>query len=66
MHLLQLTESLPQHLEQSKSPEIVCAGMLFSEEVTNIEYALKESASLNSIVGGSKISTKLKVIESPF
>ena len=47
-----------------KKSETVCAGILFSEEVTNIEYALKESASLNSIVGGSKISTKLKVIES--
>jgi len=47
-----------------KKSEVACAGMLFSKEVINIEYALKESGSLNSIVGGSKISTKLKVIES--
>ena len=39
-----------------------CSGLLFSEEITNLELALKENKQILSIVGGSKISTKLKVI----
>ena len=39
-----------------------CSGLLFSEEIKNLESALKENKQILSIVGGSKISTKLKVI----
>ena len=40
-----------------------CAGLLFSDEIKNLESALEENKRILSIVGGSKVSTKLKVIE---
>ena len=46
-----------------KKAKSVCIGMLFSKEITKIDQALKEGSTLNSIVGGSKISTKIKVLE---
>ena len=46
-----------------KKSKNVCMGLLFFEEITKIDQALKESSTLNSIVGGSKISTKIKVLE---
>ena len=40
-----------------------CAGLLFSKEVKNLRAALNEDNQIISIIGGSKISTKLSVIE---
>ena len=47
-------------IELSKN---ACAGLLFSDEIKNLESALEENKQILSIVGGSKVSTKLKVIE---
>ena len=40
-----------------------CAGILFSKEIQNLDLALNSSENVLSIVGGSKISTKLNVIK---
>ena len=45
-----------------KKSTLACAGILFQNEVENISSALVEGSSLSSIVGGSKVSTKLEVI----
>lgn len=45
-----------------KYSKLACAGILFSNEVKNIGLGLNEETTLSSIVGGSKVSTKLEVI----
>ena len=40
-----------------------CAGLLFANEVLNINSALEHKGSLVSVVGGAKVSTKLEVIK---
>jgi len=40
-----------------------CAGLLFSKEIKSLEAALNDSKNVLSIVGGSKVSTKLNVIQ---
>ncbi len=40
----------------------VAAGLLFSKEIQNLSHILDGSKKLLSIVGGSKVSTKLEVI----
>ncbi|MAA92270.1 MAG: phosphoglycerate kinase [Gammaproteobacteria bacterium] len=40
-----------------------CSGLLFSKEIKNLDAALVSSKNALSVVGGSKVSTKLKVIQ---
>jgi phosphoglycerate kinase len=40
-----------------------CAGLLFSQEIKSLDSALHNSENVLSIVGGSKVSTKLNVIK---
>ena len=40
-----------------------CAGQLFSQEIKSLDSALHNSENVLSIVGGSKVSTKLNVIK---
>lgn len=40
-----------------------CAGLLFSKEIQSLDSALQSSENVISIVGGSKVSTKLNVIQ---
>lgn len=48
----------------AKFASIACAGLLLSEELDSLEKALKKPARpLAAIVGGSKVSTKLTVLE---
>jgi len=48
----------------AKFATIACAGLLLSEELDSLEKALKKPAHpLVAIVGGSKVSTKLTVLE---
>lgn len=39
-----------------------CAGLLFAKELDNLSKVLDSSSNLLSVVGGSKVSTKLEVI----
>ncbi len=49
----------------AKFAPVACAGLLLSAELTALGKALANSASPNvAIVGGSKVSTKLEVLES--
>ncbi len=48
----------------AKFATIACAGLLLSEELDSLEKALKKPARpMAAIVGGSKVSTKLTVLE---
>lgn len=48
----------------AKFAPIACAGLLLADELENLEKALKHPARpLVAIVGGSKVSTKLTVLE---
>jgi len=48
----------------AKFAPVACAGLLLAEEIDSLEKALKSPARpLAAIVGGSKVSTKLTVLE---
>jgi phosphoglycerate kinase len=48
----------------AKFAPVACAGLLLAEEIDSLEKALKNPARpLAAIVGGSKVSTKLTVLE---
>ena len=48
----------------AKFANVACAGLLLADELDNLERALKHPARpLVAIVGGSKVSTKLTVLE---
>ena len=48
----------------AKFANVACAGLLLADELDNLEKALKHPARpLVAIVGGSKVSTKLTVLE---
>ncbi|VFS84108.1 Phosphoglycerate kinase [Raoultella terrigena] len=49
-----------------KFADVACAGPLLAEELDALGKALKEPARpMVAIVGGSKVSTKLTVLDSP-